>query len=63
MRLVGPFMYDVETLEGIAEPAGFEVRRVEYGQSERPEFRDIDFRKPDETMSMYLELWPRGSDA
>ncbi len=59
MRLVGPFMYDVETLRGIAEPAGFEVRQVEYGQSERPEFRDIDLRKPDETMSMYLELWPR----
>ena len=58
IRLVGPFMYDLETFTRVAEPAGFEVRQVDYGQSEHPEFRVLDLRKPDETMSIYLELWP-----
>jgi SAM-dependent methyltransferase len=61
MRLVGPFMYDLETFTAIAEPAGFEVRVVAYCESEHPELRGLDLRKPDETMSMYLELWPAGA--
>ncbi|MCB1886657.1 MAG: methyltransferase domain-containing protein [Rhodocyclaceae bacterium] len=58
-RLVGPFMYDLETFTAIAEPAGFEVREVTFGESQRPEFRGLDLRKPDESASIYLELWPR----
>lgn len=58
-RLVGPFMYDLETFKAIAEPAGFEVREVDFRQSSRSEFRNLDLRKPHESASIYLELWPR----
>jgi hypothetical protein len=57
-RMVGPFMYDLDTLKAIAEPAGFAVREVGFRESSRPELRGLDLRRPEQSVSIYLELWP-----
>ncbi len=49
------FFYDEETLRAVLEPVGFEVQRVEYQQSAFPELRGLDWRSPDDAISMYFD--------
>lgn len=51
--------FDEETLRRMAEPAGFEVARVEYNQSAHAELRGLDQRGPDNAISMYFDLTRR----
>lgn len=59
IRGVGPFMYDLETFSILAERAGFDVIQVAYGESSHADLRGLDMRRPDESVSIYLELEPR----
>ena len=55
MQLAGRFQYDASTFASIAAAAGFDTSIVKYNQSRFPEMRDLDLRRPDEAVSMYLE--------
>ena len=55
----GRFQYDAGTFASIASTAGFDTSSVKYNESRFPELRDLDLRRPDEAVSMYLECIPR----
>ena len=56
MRRCGhEFVYDETTLRALIEARDFTVSRSEYNQSEHPELRDLDQRRPDDSLSMYFE--------
>jgi SAM-dependent methyltransferase len=59
MRLAGRFQYDRGTFTELADAAGFTVDAVTYNQSRFDALRGIDLRRPDESVSMYLECTPR----
>ena len=59
MELAGRFQYDSATLIQLAADAGFDAVRVGYRQSGFAAFADLDLRQPDESVSMYHELYPR----
>jgi predicted SAM-dependent methyltransferase len=58
MRAVGPFVYDLETFVVLTSRAGLDVRQVAYNESSHPAMRNIDLRRPDRSVSIYLELRP-----
>lgn len=47
--------YDEETLRSLLEPAGFAVERVACNESRYPELRGLDYRTPDNAISLYLD--------
>jgi predicted SAM-dependent methyltransferase len=49
------FVYDEQTLRLMATKAGFECYRVDYQQSAYAELRGLDYRTPDDSLSMYFE--------
>lgn len=51
--------YDEETLRALLEPAGFEVHRVGYNDSDYAELRGLDLRSPDNAISLYLDCVKR----
>lgn len=58
MRLGGhTFLYDHETFAHVLGECGFDARRVRYNESDEPELRGLDLRKPDETVSMYYDCY------
>lgn len=59
MELAGRFQYDSETLSALAHDAGFDAVRVDYRQSRFPVLAGLDYREPQESVSMYHELYPR----
>jgi SAM-dependent methyltransferase len=59
LKLNPGFFFDRPTLALLLEEAGFAWREVGYGDSVHPELRGIDLRKPDESVSLYLECEPR----
>ena len=59
MRLAGRYQYDAGTFTLLANAAGFDVEVVSYQQSRFPALRGIDLRRPEESVSMYLECAPR----
>jgi hypothetical protein len=59
MQLAGRFQYDASTFASIASAAGLDTAIVKYNESRFPELRELDLRRPDEAVSMYLECVPR----
>ncbi|QBQ53516.1 class I SAM-dependent methyltransferase [Nitrosococcus wardiae] len=57
IRLAGQFHYDRKTLTGILNECGFHAKEVNYRQSEAPELRGLDLRRPDESISMYFDCY------
>lgn len=58
MRLGGhTFLYDHETLVRVMAECGFRAERVNYNESDEPDLRGLDLRKPDETVSMYYDCY------
>ncbi|HZW51929.1 MAG TPA: methyltransferase domain-containing protein [Rudaea sp.] len=55
MRLGGQFHYDHSTLIDAAAACGLRAYAVAYAQSAHAALRNIDLRRPEETVSMYLE--------
>lgn len=51
--------FDEQTLRAVAEPIGFDVRRVAYNESAHTELRGLDQRSPDNAISMYFDLTRR----
>lgn len=49
------FFYDEETLRALMEPIGFSLVRVCCQQSDYPELRGLDLRRPDNAISMYFD--------
>jgi len=50
------FLYDEETMRSVLEPLGFDVRRVEFGESDHAAFRGLEVRDAGEgAASMYFE--------
>jgi len=47
--------YDEETLRALLEPIGFEVFRAAYAESQFAALRGIDWRSPDNAISLYLD--------
>ncbi|MGY6555849.1 MAG: class I SAM-dependent methyltransferase [Wenzhouxiangella sp.] len=47
--------YDEETLRSLLEPAGFQVERVACNQSRYPTLCGLDYRTPDNAISLYLD--------
>ncbi len=47
--------YDEETLRRLLEPIGFEVERVRYNESRYPELCGLDYRTPQNAISLYLD--------
>ena len=60
MELAGRFQYDSPTLVALAADAGFEAIRVDYRKSRHAALRELDYREPHESVSMYHELTPSG---
>jgi len=60
MELAGRFQFDSSTLIGLARDAGFEAVRVGYRDSRFEALAALDMRLPDESVSMYHELYPGG---
>ena len=58
MQLAGKFQYDRNTLAQIAAECGLRTYAVSYGESAHAPLRGIDLRKPEDAVSMYLELVP-----
>ena len=56
MQLAGKFQYDRATLMRIAQECGLRAYEVNYGQSTHGPLRGIDLRRPEDAVSMYLEL-------
>jgi hypothetical protein len=46
-------------LEAIARDAGFDAVRVRFRESRHGALAGLDFRRPEESVSMYYELQPR----
>lgn len=59
IKLNPGFMFDRETLRLLLAEAGFGLREVDYQQSPHPELRGLDLRRPDNSVSIYLECDPR----
>ena len=59
MQLAGRFQYDASTFASIATGAGLDTSIVRYNESRFRELRDLDLRRPDEAVSMYLECVPK----
>lgn len=59
LKLNPGFMFDRPTLDRLLHEAGFEVREVAYNQSPHAELRGLDDRRPEESISIYLECDPR----
>lgn len=59
LKLNPGFFFDRPTLDGLLHEAGFSVRTVDYNQSPHPELRGLDDRRPDQSVSIYLECDPR----
>ena len=59
MQLAGRFQYDAGTFASIASVAGFDTSFAKYNESRFLELRELDLRRPDEAVSMYLECIPR----
>ena len=55
MQLAGKFQYDRPTLIRIAADCGWRAYEVAYAQSTHVALRDIDLRRPEDSVSMYLE--------
>lgn len=55
LKLNPGFMFDRQTLDGLLHEAGFTVREVDYNDSPHPDLRGLDDRRPDQSVSMYLE--------
>lgn len=58
IRLAGRFLFDKETLIAAAREVGLEAVEVGYRSSAYPELRELDLRKPQESVSMYFECHP-----
>lgn len=58
LKLNPGFFFDRETLRALLEQSGFRMRDCSYGESAHAPLRGIDLRKPDESVSMYLECDP-----
>ena len=59
MKLAGRWQYDIASFSRLADEAGFDTVATGYRQSRHPALRDVDLRKPDDAVSMYLECIPR----
>jgi SAM-dependent methyltransferase len=59
IRYAGHFQYDGPMLEAIARDAGFDAVRVRFRESRHGALAGLDFRRPEESVSMYYELQPR----
>ncbi len=59
LKLNPGFFFDRHTLDSLLHEAGFAVREVDYNQSPHPELRGLDDRRPELSVSMYLECDPR----
>jgi predicted SAM-dependent methyltransferase len=58
MRFAGhTFLYDEETFKALSKRCGFDARRVEFQQSEKPELRGLDLRSPSEAISLYFDCY------
>jgi hypothetical protein len=57
IRLAGQFHYDRKTLVGVLDECGFCAKEVDYRQSEIPELRALDLRRPNESVSMYFDCY------
>lgn len=58
MRLASRFQYDQPTLTRIAAACGLRAYTVAFGQSAHASLCNIDLRRPEDTVSMYLECVP-----
>ena len=59
LKLNPGYFFDRPTLALLLEEAGFAWRDVGYGESTHPELRGIDLRRPEESVSVYLECTAR----
>ncbi|MGH8042231.1 MAG: class I SAM-dependent methyltransferase [Rudaea sp.] len=55
MQLAGKFQYDRPTLIRIAAECGLRAYEVRFGQSAHVPLRNIDLRRPEDGVSLYLE--------
>lgn len=60
MELAGKFQFDSPTLIQLARSAGFDATPVRYRESRHEALRGLDMRAPEESVSMYHELYPVG---
>lgn len=58
IRGAGQFHYDRATLRRVAADCGFRAQEVDYNDSTHRALRGLDIRKPDQSISMYFELYP-----
>ncbi len=59
MELAGRFQFDSPTLVQLARDAGFDAVPVRYRESRFAPLAGIDMRRPEESVSMYHEFYPR----
>jgi hypothetical protein len=57
LRAVGPFVYDRATFEQIAARAGMVCEISQFNRSRHPALDGLDMRGPEETLTVYYELW------
>lgn len=57
-KLSPGFAFDRPTLRILLERGGFQMREVAYNESPHPALRGLDDRRPDESLSLYLECDP-----
>jgi SAM-dependent methyltransferase len=58
LKLNPGFFFDRPTLDALLAEAGFRVREVDFQTSPHPELRGLDDRRPDQSVSVYLECDP-----
>lgn len=58
LKLNPGFFFDRPTLDGLLRAAGFAVREVGYNRSPHAALCGLDDRRPDESVSVYLECDP-----
>ncbi len=58
LKLNPGFFFDRDTLRTLLQQTRFGMRECGYGESAHAALRGIDLRKPDESVSMYLECDP-----
>lgn len=58
LKLNPGFFFDRPTLSLLLGEARFSLREVDYGESPHAALRGIDLRRPDESVSVYLECDP-----
>jgi hypothetical protein len=56
MQLAGKFQYDRATLTQLAADCGLRAYAVAFGESEHAPLRGIDLRRPEDAVSMFMEL-------